>query len=599
MLDDQTSTGTTTAVTTDSAASVAPTQSAVAVETSVAPAQTAPAEENLVEGLKNPITAQPQVAKINREFQEKAIMKKAEQLGMAYVNIGKTPLNPDFLKILDASIATNARVIPFFKSGSRVDLAVSDPNSQATKSAIAGLIASDYKVVLHLASEDGIDDALKSYGDMAQYKKIAIVENVEETSIKTFEKEIANLSALAEQLESVTAEEGVNLLNVGAMKTKASDVHYEPEENECVVRFRIDGILHEVFRMKSKTYHSIAEQIKYKSKMRLNVNTVPQDGRYGFNLNDVKIAVRVSSIPTPYGESFVCRYLKSDRKALTLEELGFQDLALSTLKAASKIAQGMILITGPTGSGKSTTLYSMINIMNTPENKVITLEDPVEYYMSGITQSQVDESNDYRFANGLRSILRQDPDIVMLGEIRDLETAETAAQAALTGHALLSTLHTNSALETIPRLINMGLKPFMVAPALHTLVAQRLVRKVCTTCSTMRPITDSEKIEFDKVSSGLKAAIPNAVFDVPTQTAEAHGCDACSNTGYLGRIVIGEVVTITSEIKDLILNNGSMSDLIAAARKEGIMTMREDGFIKVAQGQTTMDEVERVTGIVV
>jgi len=331
----------------------------------------------------------------------------------------------------------------------------------------------------------------------------------------------------------------------------------------------------------------------------LNVTTVPQDGRYGFNLNDVKVAVRVSSIPTPYGESFVCRYLKSDRKALTLEELGFQDLALSTLKAAAQIAQGMILITGPTGSGKSTTLYSMINIMNTPENKVITLEDPVEYYMSGITQSQVDESNDYRFANGLRSILRQDPDIVMLGEIRDLETAETAAQAALTGHALLSTLHTNSALETIPRLINMGLKPFMVAPSLHTLVAQRLVRKVCTKCSTMRPITDSEKIEFDKVSAGLKAAIPNAVFDVPTQTAEAHGCDACSNTGYLGRIVIGEVVTITSEIKDLILNNGSMSDLIAAARKEGIMTMREDGFIKVAQGQTTMDEVERVTGIVV
>lgn len=557
----------------------------------------APVDGNLAEGLKNPATAEPQVTKINREFQEKSVMKRAKELGITYIDIAKTPLNPDFLKVLDAETAKAAKAVVFFKTGTRVDLAVVDPNAEETKKAIEQLTKNGYKVTLNLSSEDGIEEALKAYFDMDNYKKISIVENVEEKSIKTFEKEIANLSSLAEKLDNVTAEEGVNLLNVGAMKTKASDVHYEPEENECVVRFRIDGMLHEVFRMKSKTYHNIAEQIKYKSKMRLNVNTIPQDGRYGFTLNETKVAVRVSSIPTPYGESFVCRYLKSDRKALSLEELGFQDLALSTLKEATKIAQGMILITGPTGSGKSTTLYSMINIMNNPENKVITLEDPVEYYLNGITQSQLDDKNGYTFANGLRSILRQDPDIVMLGEIRDLETAETAAQAALTGHVLLSTLHTNSALETIPRLINMGLKQFMVAPALHTLVAQRLVRKVCKKCVTMNPITDSGKKEFDKVSAGLKAAIPGAVFEIPTQVAQANGCEECSSTGYSGRLIIGEVVTITPDIKDLILNNGSMTDLIAAARKQGIMTMREDGFMKVAQGQTTLDEVERVTGI--
>lgn len=542
-----------------------------------------------------PQTASAGVQEINREFQEKSILKKAHDMGLPYIDISKTPLNPDFLKILDYETAMKAKMIPFFRVGKKVRVAAVDHRSPEVLEAIKKMEDMGLEVNISIASAPGIEEAMSAYREVQKYKKIELVERVEEKSIKTYEKEIANLKDLPQKLTNVTAEEGLNLLNVAAMKTNASDIHYEPEEGEVVVRFRIDGMLHQVFTLPTKTYEGIAEQIKYQSKMQLNVYTVPQDGRYVFTFNEMKIAVRTASIPTPYGESLVCRYLPSGKKPLSFEDLGFQGIALKKLHKAAKISQGMVLITGPTGSGKSTTLYSMLNEMNRPENKIITLEDPVEFYMKGVTQSQIDEKKGYTFASGLRSILRHDPDIVMLGEIRDLQTAETASQAALTGHVLLSTLHTNSAIEAIPRLVNMGLPPFMVAPALNTIVGQRLVRKVCPQCSTREKISESERKEFEEVINNLKNANPSGVFDLPEDVPKTHGCDACSNTGYLGRIVISEVITIDSEIKNLILNKASSVDIIAAARKQGIMTMREDGYLKVAQGMTTLEEVHRVT----
>lgn len=534
-------------------------------------------------------------AEINREFQEKSALKRAKDLGLPYIDIAKTPLNPDFLKVLDVDDARKARAIPFFKVGKSVRIAIEDPALEATKLVIKKLEDQGYKVDINLSSKSGIDDAFKVYDKTQQYRKIEVVESVEEQSVQTYEKEIATLADLPTKLADAPAEEGLNLLNLGAMKTKASDVHYEPGEDKVIVRFRIDGVLHRVFDLPTNVYHKISEQLKYQSKMQLNVYTIPQDGRYVFNYNENKTAVRVSSIPTPYGESYVCRYLPSNRKALTLEELGFQGLALTKLTKATNLNQGMVLVTGPTGSGKSTTLFSMLNLMNTPENKVITLEDPVEYYIDGVTQSQMDEKNGYTFGNGLRSVLRQDPDIVMLGEIRDLETAETAAQAALTGHVLLSTLHTNSAIEAIPRLVNMGLPSFMVGPALNTIVAQRLVRKVCPGCSKLVDISKSEEKEFDEIIKNLEKINPGAAFKMPQKVPKVNGCEKCSNTGYSGRLVIAEVITVDSELKNLILNDASSVDMIVAARKEGIITMREDGHIKVAAGMTTLEEVHRVT----
>lgn len=534
---------------------------------------------------------------INREFQEKSVLKEAGDLGLPYINIGKTPLNPDFLKLLDYEVAAKSRVIPFFKVGKKLRVAVQDLNSAETKAALESLRARGFETNVNLASASGIDEALKIYNQTQKYKKLDIVENVEEKSIRTYEKEIAGLKDLPLKLDTVTAGEGLNLLNIGAMKTGASDIHYEPEDKTVVVRFRIDGVLHKVFELKPDTYNNISNQLKYDSRMQLNVNTVPQDGRYSFMFNDQRVAVRVSSIPTPHGESFVCRYLASNDILLDFDQMGFQGASLVKLQKACDISHGMVLSTGPTGSGKTTTLYAILNKMNTPEMKIITLEDPVEYNLRGVTQSQMDEKRNYNFATGLRAVLRQDPDIVMLGEIRDLETAQTAAQAALTGHVMLSTLHTNSAIETIPRLINMGLPAFMIAPALNTIIAQRLVRRVCQKCSTLEPIPDSAKKEFEELIKNLKNVNHAITVDIPTQVKMVHGCDECSQTGYKGRMVIAEVITLTNEMKDLILNNASLVDMIASARKDGMITMREDGFMKVAQGFTTMEEVYRATNV--
>lgn len=536
---------------------------------------------------------------VNREFQEKSVLRRARELNMPYINIGKTPLNPDFFEVFSYETAQNARIIPFFKVGKKLRIAVQDKDKAETLEAIKSLQEQGYEVDINLASQSGIDDALKIYEGTQKYKKMDIVETVEAKSIKTYEKEIAALNDLSLKLDTVTAEEGLNLLNIGAMKTRASDVHYEPEEDGTAVRFRIDGVLHEVFRLKTATYKNLSNQLKYDSRMQLNVNTVPQDGRYSFTFNETRISVRVSSIPTPYGESFVCRYLVGDQKLSTFEELGFQGLALTKIQNLCKISHGMVLATGPTGSGKTTTLYALLNKFATPESKVITLEDPVEYQVDGVTQSQIDEKRGYNFADGLRAILRQDPDVVMIGEIRDLETADTAAQAALTGHVLLSTLHTNSAIESIPRLINMGLKPFMIAPALDTVIAQRLVRKVCPKCVTMEALPDAAKKEFEEMQTNFNNIKINADFKIPEKISQVHGCDECSQTGYSGRLVIVEMITINETIKNLILENASLVDLIAAARKSGMTTMREDGFVKVAQGLTTLEEVYRVTNVAI
>lgn len=534
---------------------------------------------------------------INREFMEKSVMKHASEIGLQYVNIAKAPLNPDLFRLLSFETAVNGKIVPFFRIGKSIRIAVEDIEKPETKAAMALLEQQGYTISLFLASSAGIDEALRVYESTQQYKKPDIVEKVQIDAIKTYELEIKELLEVSKKLDAVTAEEGLNMLNIGAAKTGASDMHYEPEANTVVVRFRIDGMLQKVFEIKPATFRNIANQIKYKSKMPLNIDNVPQDGRYGFNFNTTVIDVRVSSLPTPFGESFVCRYLFPEEGFAKFDYLGFQGYSLKKLENVTGLSHGMVLCTGPTGSGKNTTLYSLLQKMKKPENKIITLEDPVEYKIAGVTQSQINEKRGYTFASGLRAILRQDPDIIMVGEIRDLETAETAAQAALTGHVLMSTLHTNSAIEAISRLVNMGLPRFMVASTLHIVIGQRLVRKVCPKCSTSVDITESEKKEFELAFDTLKQNKRDLELNVPTKIAKVNGCDFCSQTGYKGRLVIAEVIIVDESMKRLILNSASSIDLITEARKDGMLTMREDGLIKVSQGLTTLEEVHRVTNI--
>jgi len=537
------------------------------------------------------------LAKINREFKERAVAQKAKELGIGYINIGVTPINPDLLHIIPPEIAKTAMILPFFRVGKKLRVAVADPQNPETIKVIDQLKSVEYAININLATDDGLVEAMRLY-ESEQYKvKKEISTTLSEEKIRAYEQEIKQLKDLKEKIKTITSEEAVYLINIGALKTGASDIHYEPEEKEVRLRFRIDGLLHDIFSVDKGIFVNLANQVKYQCKMKLNINNEPQDGRYSFTVNERKVDVRVSVLPTEYGETFVCRLLDSGRHIAEFKDLGFWGQNLTRMENLLKLKHGMILITGPTGSGKTTTLYTMLEKFNRPELKIITLEDPIEYHLKGISQSQINEKRGYDFANGLRAILRQDPDIVMIGEIRDLETAETSAQSALTGHVLLSTLHTNSAIESIPRLINIGLPPFMVAPALDTVIAQRLVRKFCPACQTMKPVDKSEMEEMQRTLDFIKKTQPALELNIPAELPFAPGCEVCSHTGYKGRINIIEILEVDPEIRDLILNKSSSIKIVEAARRKGMLTMYEDGVVKVIQGITSLQEVHRVTAL--
>lgn len=529
---------------------------------------------------------------INRDFEEKNTLEKAKELNLSYINIGKMPINPDYMKLIPFEDSEKAKTICFYKLGNKLRIAVADQDDEKTKKVLGTLKEKGYLLNINLASNSGIIEVISKYRLEQKYEKKEIVETVEEKMLKTYEKEIQELKEIEKKIPEVTAEQAVNLINIGAMKTKASDIHYEPEKELVDVRFRIDGVLYKVLTMKPSVYANVLSQIKYQTKMKLNVFDIPQDGRYAFNYNDRKIDVRVSIIPTETSESIVCRLLDSGKKFSSFEELGFDGEHLEKMKKLLELSHGMILATGPTGSGKTTTLYSLLSGFNTPDKKIITLENPIEYHIDGIVQSQVNEKGTYNFVDGLRAILRQDPDIVMIGEIRDLETASTCAQAALTGHVLLSTLHTNSAVESIPRLINMGLEPFVVAPSLDTILAQRLVRRVCKKCGKLEAITEAEKKIFEDAFEELKKISPEKVPAIPAQIYKAQGCEECSHTGYAGRLVIVEILSVDDEVRELILARAGAGKIKELARSKGFVTMKEDGMRKVAMGWTTLEEVQ-------
>ncbi|MFA5855374.1 MAG: GspE/PulE family protein [Candidatus Gracilibacteria bacterium] len=561
-------------------------------------------------------TGKSALSSINRDFEERAISDRARQMGMNYVDIAQIHINPDSLRLITSREAFENLVIPFFKIGKKLRVALAHPTSPGVIEVIRKLKEQGYGINVNLASESGIRAALEAYksiDEAAQNEELA-----QAKAAGSYQEEIENIAALKDKLSTVTSEEALNFLSIGALKSGASDIHFQPEESAVTVRFRIDGVLQKVLELDSGTYGYLSNQLKYKCGMRINVANIPQDGRYFFEFGGApsvagaspanaarKIDVRVSSIPTEYGESFVCRLLDSTKRNMSFEELGFEGRNLEILKHSLDFSSGMILVTGPTGSGKTTTLYSMLKDFNQPDSKIITLEDPIEYHLSGVTQSQINEKRGYGFGSGLRAILRQDPDIVMIGEIRDLDTAETAAQAALTGHILLSTLHSNSAIETVPRLLNIGLKPYMIAPSLGVVIAQRLVRRVCPYCVIQKPVDESERKVLAEAIAGLSSSRAAAASSVPSSATPAltvpatlpspQGCEKCNHTGYLGQITIAEMFENTDELKEAILAEKSTSELTKIVRAQGMLTTAEDGILKVLRGITTLSEVERVT----
>lgn len=375
-----------------------------------------------------------------------------------------------------------------------------------------------------------------------------------------------------------------------AYASRASDVHLEPLEKKAVVRYRIDGILRDVFLIPPKVHHRIIGLIKILTRMRTDEHRAAQDGRYSFETRDGEVDVRVSVMPFSDGEKAVLRLLSSQSHNLTLEQLGFEPKDLEKVQQAIHKSWGMILATGPTGSGKTTTTYAILEILNQRQINISTIEDPVEFYIPGVNQSQVNRAADLTFAKGLRALMRQDPDVIMVGEIRDEETAKIGVNAALTGHKVLSTLHTNNAATTIPRLIDMGVEPFLVASTLLVAIAQRLLRRVCQDCAVTKTITKTEAANF------LLPEMEDELFKKKSkiEVAEAQGCKKCGNSGYHGRVGIYEVLSVTDEIKDLIAHRATSEAIEELARKQGMTTMMQDGVAKVLAQETTLEELLRV-----
>ena len=407
-------------------------------------------------------------------------------------------------------------------------------------------------------------------------------------------KKLSDYTEITESVSEKSITEFLELILVGGIKIGTSDIHIEAEEDRARLRIRMDGILNDVLFFKKSIYQRVLSRIKLLAQLKINVDQRPQDGRFTIRLNDNLIEIRASTIPTEYGESIVFRILNPEN-LITVEQLGLRiDIAEMLEREISK-PNGMIVVTGPTGSGKTTTLYAFLKSINKPDVKIITIEDPIEYHLTGINQTQTNPKQGYTFADGLRSIVRQDPDVILVGEIRDLETAEISLQAALTGHLVFSTMHTNDAAGTIARFVSLGEKPNNIAPALNLVIAQRLMRRVCKKCFELVDFPDQELKEVKEVLEKLPNEKAKIDFSNSLKMANPKGCDYCNFSGYKGRVGIYEVLQNNDEIENIILSNPSINELRKKAIKNGMITLREDGLIKIAQHTTTIEELNRVT----
>ncbi len=540
---------------------------------------------------------------------------KAYILGIPFVNLKKSEIDPEVLNIIPESVARQYNAIAFDKHGNQLKVAMLDPNDLQFIDFISK--KTGLQVIPCLTDKEGIKRGLQlfqkslkaEFGDIVQ--EVGIKEDGEGLVIKSEKKEKedadVDLKKAAEDLPIVRI---VDTLLKHAILQGASDIHIEPEEKDVVIRYRIDGILHDAMTLPKVVLPGIVARIKVLSNLKIDEHRLPQDGRFKVESSDYKVAFRVSIIPVFDGEKIVMRLLDESARVLSLEQIGLRKRDLEIVKREIKKANGMILVVGPTGSGKTTTLYTILGILNTPRVNISTLEDPVEYRMPRVNQTQINTKINFTFASGLRALLRQDPDIIMVGEIRDGETAELAVHAALTGHLVLSTLHTNSAAGTLPRLTDMGIEPFLVASTTNVIVSQRLVRKICEECrqeytldeSSYKSLsqdfnTDSvaEIIKKEKVIKDADKYKSNKEMWLNIKFAKGKGCNKCRGEGYKGRIGVFEVLKVSENIAKLINEGATSGEIEKEAAREGMTTMLEDGLIKAAQGITSIEEVLRVT----
>ncbi len=494
-------------------------------------------------------------------------------------------ISPEILTYIPEPVARKYKLIPFDldKKTDKLKIAMSEPHDLPLIEFLEQ--KSGKSIIPYLAKLSEITDKIEEvYSAGLSVEVTEVLKDTNEAAIKVVEA-----GKLGEIIKEAPIAKIVSTILEYAVKSRASDVHIEPQETRTRVRYRIDGILHEKLALPKSVNEAVISRIKILSDMKIDEKRIPQDGRFNYKIGNEEVDLRVSTLPTVHGEKVVMRLLKKTGGIPSLTELGFRGISLRNLENAITRPHGIILVTGPTGSGKTTTLYSMLTKLNTEKVNIVTLEDPVEYEIVGLSQVQINPQAGLTFASGLRSFLRQDPNIILVGEIRDGETMNLAVQAALTGHLVFSTLHTNNAATAIPRLLDLGAEPFLIVSVLNAIQAQRITRKICTSCKEQYTSPPEIASDIKKVLGKLYPADKGEVI-----LYRGRGCKECNNTGYLGRIGIFEVIIISTSIAKLVLERGTAEDIENQAVAEGMITMKQDGYLKVIEGITTMEEVLRV-----
>ncbi|MEK7191934.1 MAG: GspE/PulE family protein [Patescibacteria group bacterium] len=542
-----------------------------------------------------------QLLKIRREAEERDAQTKAQKAGLNYLNLATAPIQVEALKLVAEERARRLRVAPFQLKGKELALAVLDPGAAGVKELVQELASKSLAAKIFIVSASSLTYAWTYYKYVvAVAEEITGKVNIEEQRFQSLYKSLVDLEKVKKEIENFdlkTFHTGqiLEVALAGAMANRASDIHFEAEEKGVRLRYRIDGLLHDIVPgLSTDIYKFLLSRIKLLSNLKLNVQDAPQDGRFTIGLDAKQIEIRVSINPSEFGETIVMRVLDPSAIQLSMAQLGLRKDDLRIIEEELKKPNGMILNSGPTGSGKTTTLYAFLLHKRTPETKIITIEDPIEYRLEDIEQTQVKPEAGYTFASGLRSLMRQDPDIILVGEVRDKETAEIGMQAALTGHLVFSTVHANSAAGAIPRLLDLGVKPVTIGPALNLIIAQRLIRRLCE-CKSL-----------EKASSGLEKQIKQFLAKLPKRVDQKEfqeiriykpvGCPRCGGLGYKGRVAVFELLKVDESFEKLIKPEASEGDLHQASLKQGMVTMQQDGILKVIAGMTTFEEVEGATG---
>jgi len=536
-----------------------------------------------------------QLAVAEKLIDEEEIAKaKAAFLGMPYSDLRQTKIPADILGLIPDEARNFYRVVPFERDKDILKVAISNPSNLQALEALEFLgQKQNLQIQLYLVSSASID---KAFGKQENLSAVvgAALENIQ-TEVSQRAEQV-HAPQKPQVMQDAPIIKIVDVILANAIEGNASDIHIEPSETDVRVRYRIDGILHTSLHLPRNVLPAIISRIKILSNLKIDETRLPQDGRFHFEVNKRSVDLRVSVLPLIYGEKVVMRILDKTTSVPTLEDLGIRGTALAWVQENIKKTHGIFLITGPTGSGKSTTLYAILSLLNTTSVNIVTLEDPVEYFMEGVNQSQTNPDIGLTFASGLRSILRQDPNIVMVGEIRDAETSELAVHAALTGHLVFSTLHTNNSVGAVPRLINMGIEPFLLDASVNLVLAQRLVRKICSHCKKEVDIPASLHDEILKALEG----VPKEYFDKEVdgkslKIYRGEGCDKCGHSGYKGRLGIYEALPMNTEVQQMLRAHKSAQEMYEQLLKLGAISMKQDGYVKAIRGETTVDEVLRVT----